>query len=44
VGPRLSIRLPGAARNLRVTADWRVRVAGDAAPGSGPALTIGGDF
>ena len=44
LGPRLSIRLPGAARNLRVTADWRVRVAGDAAPGSGPALTIGGDF
>ena len=43
-GPRLSIRLPGAARNLRVTADWRVRLAGDAAPGSGPALTIAGDF
>jgi len=44
LGPRLSIRLPGSARKLRVTADWRLRIAGDAAPGSGPALTLGGDF
>lgn len=31
-------------RNLRLALDWRQRVAGDARPGSGPALTIGGDF
>lgn len=30
--------------NIRLALDWRQRVAGDARPGSGPALTIGGDF
>lgn len=44
VGPSASYRLPGLARSVRVTADWRVRVAGDARPGSGPALTLSTDF
>lgn len=44
VGPSAAAVLPVAGRSVRVTLDWRRRVAGDAAPGSGPALTIGGDF
>jgi hypothetical protein len=43
-GPSISWRLPIAASNLRLQADWRFRVAGDAAPGSGPALTLASDF
>jgi hypothetical protein len=43
-GPSFSWRLPVAAANLRLQADWRFRVAGDAAPGSGPALTFASDF
>jgi hypothetical protein len=30
--------------NVRVHVDWRQRVAGNALPGSGPALTLAGDF
>lgn len=41
VGPRLSVRV---MRRARVDLDWRTRVAGKARPGSGPALTIAGDF
>jgi hypothetical protein len=40
VGPSAVIGM----RNLRLTVDWRQRVAGRARPGSGPALTLGGDF
>ena len=40
-GPRLSLAV---RRNLRVHADYRQRIAGDALPLSGPALTIAGDF
>jgi hypothetical protein len=43
-GPSLSWRLPVRAANLRLQADWRVRVAGEAAPGSGPSLTLAADF
>lgn len=42
VGPRLTATL-GSAR-ARVSLDWRLRVAGGAAPSSGPSLTIGTDF
>ena len=44
IGPSLGIVLPVAKANLRLTLDWRERVAGDARPGSGPALSIGTDF
>lgn len=44
IGPHVSVRLPVQRTNLRLSADWRFRVAGDAAPGSGPALTLGADF
>jgi hypothetical protein len=30
--------------NLRVHFDWRQRLAGNARPGSGPAVTLAGDF
>lgn len=43
-GPSLSWRLPVPRANLRLQADWRFRIAGDAAPGSGPALTLAADF
>jgi hypothetical protein len=40
-GPRLTVRV---RRNLRVHADWRQKLAGNARPGSGPALTLAADF
>lgn len=33
-----------AARGLRLSIDWRQRLAGGARPGSGLAVTLGGDF
>jgi hypothetical protein len=44
VGPAISYRLPVRGANFRIEADWRFRVAGDAAPGSGPALALVTDF
>lgn len=44
VGPQLVARLPVAGTAVRVTAEWRQRIAGNAAPGSGPAVTVGFDF
>lgn len=43
-GPSLVLRLPVADRAVRVSADWRFRLAGEAAPASGPALTVASDF
>lgn len=43
-GPGLAWRLPLRGANVRIEADWRFRVAGGAAPGSGPALTLATDF
>ncbi len=40
-GPRVSMQL---RRNMRVHLDWRQRLAGNAQPGSGPAITLAGDF
>lgn len=44
VGPSIGARIPVAGQPLRVAIDWRQRVAGNARPGSGPALTLGTDF
>ncbi len=44
LGPSLGATLPLGKQKLRVTLDWRQRVAGDARPGSGAALTLGTDF
>jgi hypothetical protein len=40
IGPSATL----AVRNLRLALDWRQRVAGEAKPGSGLALTLGADF
>lgn len=40
IGPTLRARLG----HLEVAADYRLRVAGNAVPGSGPALTIAAYF
>ena len=40
-GPRVSMRV---RNNMRVHLDWRQRLAGNAEPGSGPALTLAADF
>lgn len=43
IGPRITAALPGATL-ARVSLDWRFRVAGGAAPSSGPSLTISTGF
>jgi hypothetical protein len=44
VGPRLTLRLPQVGEGSRIAVDWRQRVAGDAVPESGVALTLATDF
>lgn len=43
-GPHVALRLPVAGGSLRLSAEYRFRIAGDASPGSGPAFTLGSDF
>lgn len=43
-GPEISLRLHAGPAALRLSADWRFRIAGEAAPDSGPALTLAVDF
>lgn len=40
-GPRVTMKVRD---NIRVHLDWRQRLAGKAEPGSGPAVTLAGDF
>ncbi|WP_374529903.1 hypothetical protein [Novosphingobium sp.] len=44
VGPTATLAMPVGPGGSRVSADWRFRVAGDAAPGSGPAITLSAGF
>lgn len=44
IGPRLSAQLPVAGQQTQFALDWRQRVAGNADPGSGPALTVSTRF
>ena len=44
LGPTIGATVPIGHHTIRLSADWRQRVAGDARPGSGPAFTIGSDF
>lgn len=45
VGPSASMAVPVTEKvNVRASIDWRFRVAGDAAPASGPALTLSAGF
>lgn len=41
VGPRVTMQMRS---NIRVHLDWRQRLAGNAEPGSGPAVTLAADF
>jgi hypothetical protein len=40
-GPRVTMKV---RNNIRVHVDWRQRLAGNAMPDSGPAITLAGDF
>lgn len=40
-GPRVTMQV---RKNLKVHADWRQKLGGNAQPGSGPALTLAADF
>ena len=44
LGPTLVATLPIGAAQARLALDWRQRVAGNARPGSGVAITLGSDF
>ena len=44
VGPQLVLHAPVGTLNVRASAEWRQRVAGDARPGSGPVVSLGADF
>jgi hypothetical protein len=44
LGPQATLRLPVAGRALTLAADWRLRVAGNARPGSGATLTMSTDY
>jgi hypothetical protein len=44
VGPSAALTFPVGAQRARLSLDWRQRIAGDAWPGSGPALSLGADF
>ncbi len=43
-GPTLQSDVKVGTTSFRVTADWRFRIAGNARPGNGPALTISTSF
>ncbi len=44
VGPQIVARTSLGGRAVRLSAEWRQRVAGNAKPGSGPVVTLGADF
>lgn len=44
IGPTATLELPLGGANSRLSADYRFRVAGRAAPGSGPAVTVSVGF
>ncbi|MFM5886180.1 MAG: hypothetical protein ACKOQ3_12805, partial [Novosphingobium sp.] len=44
VGPTATLEMPLGPVGGRIAADWRFRVAGNAAPTSGPAITLSAGF
>lgn len=44
IGPTISSSVALGEASIRLDADWRFRVAGDARPASGPALTLSTSF
>jgi hypothetical protein len=44
MGPEVRLRLPVAGGHMRLSAEWRQRVAGNARPASGPTIALVADF
>lgn len=44
IGPTIGADAPVGDKSLRLTLDWRQRIAGNVQPGSGPALSLGVNF
>ncbi|WP_397590790.1 hypothetical protein [Sphingorhabdus sp.] len=44
VAPSARAWVPAGPARLRIDASWRFRVAGDAQPGNGPAVTLSTSF
>lgn len=44
IGPTVALPLSAAGRGVRVTLDWRQRIAGNARPAAGAVLSLGADF
>ena len=44
IGPQVQFRLPLRQVGARIAVEWRERIAGDARPGSGLAITLAADF
>ncbi|MDX3910194.1 MAG: hypothetical protein QHC67_10290 [Sphingobium sp.] len=44
IGPQLEARMKLGNQPARISAEWRQRIAGNARPGSGPAITLAADF
>jgi hypothetical protein len=44
LGPSLLVRAPIGRASVELSADWRFQLAGNALPGSGPALTLSTGF
>jgi hypothetical protein len=44
IGPSLRADMSVGDMQMRMTADWRFRIAGSASPGNGPAVTLSTSF
>jgi hypothetical protein len=44
VGPRVDLSVPLGTTSARIVADWRLRIAGNARPGNGAAITVSTAF
>ena len=44
VGPLITLRTQRGGGSMRLAAEWRIRIAGNASPASGPTLSLGADF
>ena len=44
IGPELRVRVPIGPTSVRLSAEYRARIAGQARPASGPAITLVSDF
>lgn len=44
IGPTISDDFTISGQNFHASADWRIRIAGDAAPAHGPAVTLSTSF